>query len=230
MVSIIACTMRDQMVDNVFKNYERQAWKEKELIIILNNDQMLMDKWQSKANQFHNVSIYQVPEEKTLGDCMNFGIEKAKYDIIAKLDDDDYYSSYYLTEAMDAFNTTDAEFIGKGTSFLYFEENELLTLYKRSNENEAGIDFLKGGTLLFKKSIYPKNKFPSQKTGSDSHFRRQCISNNIKMYSTSRYNYVCVRRADLRSHTYQLPPGEFMKNCEVIERTSNYEPIITKPV
>ncbi len=55
-----------------------------------------------------NVSIYQLPEEKTLGECLNFGIEMAQYDIVAKLDDDDYYSPYYLTEAMEVFTTTDA--------------------------------------------------------------------------------------------------------------------------
>ncbi|PLR80325.1 hypothetical protein CVD25_14640 [Bacillus canaveralius] len=228
MVSIIACTMRDQMMDNVFANYARQKWETKELIIILNNDRMDLNNWSNRAKKYSNISIYQLPEEKTLGDCLNFGISKARYDIIAKFDDDDYYSPYYLTEAMTAFKKTGAEVIGKGTSFLYFEQNDLLTLYRQGLENKDGSKFLKGGTLMFKKSLFPKIKFPSQKAGSDSHFRNQCKENNVKMYSTSRYNYVCLRRADLTSHTYQLPPEEYMKNCEVVETTKNFESAVTK--
>ena len=105
MVSLIACTIRTNMMNNIFENFSRQNWKEKELIIILNNDKMDIEKWKEKAADYENVTIYQLPQEKTLGNCLNFGIEKAKYDIVAKFDDDDYYSPYYLTEAMEIFKT-----------------------------------------------------------------------------------------------------------------------------
>jgi glycosyltransferase involved in cell wall biosynthesis len=228
MVSIIACTMRDQMLQNVFNNYSRQKWEEKELIIILNRDTMRIEDWQKYAENYHNVSVYQLPERETLGDCMNFGIEKARYDIVAKFDDDDYYSPFYLTEAMEAFRKTDAELVGKGTSFLYFEESELLTLYKKADEESTNMGFLKGGTFVFKKSIYPEIKFPSQKTRCTHLFREICMHRNIRMYSTSRFNYVWIRRPDFTTHTYQLPPEEFMKVCEVIDHTTHYESLITK--
>ena len=72
----------------------------------------------SKDNE--NVTIYQLPEEKTLGECLNFGIEKARYNIVAKFDDDDYYSPYYLTEAMRIFLTTDAQVSWKRKSLYVF--------------------------------------------------------------------------------------------------------------
>jgi glycosyltransferase involved in cell wall biosynthesis len=229
MVSIIACTMRDMMMENVLENYSRQIYKDKELIIILNEDKMDIEKWRKKALNFDNVTVFQLPEELTLGDCMNFGIEKANFNVISKFDDDDYYSPYYLTEAMKAFEENpEVQLIGKGVCFLYFEENNLLTVYKKGKESEIEDGFLKGGTLVFKKELYPEIKFPSQKTGSDSGFRIECNRRNVKSGTTSRYNYVCTRRADLKSHTYQLPASEFMKLCEVVGTVNEFSNIVIK--
>src|SRR6185312_5872723 len=115
----------------------------------------------------------------------------AQYDIVAKLDDDDYYSPYYLTEAMEIFTTTDAQLVGKGKSFMYFEKDKLLSIRKLGSENQAGKSKLKGGTLIFRKEIYPKVKFPSiVGSGTDSKFVGMCKRKDIKIHTTSRYNYV----------------------------------------
>lgn len=229
MVSFIGCTIRDEMMDNIFENFDRQEWGEKELIIILNKDEMEIEMWKKRSKDNDNVSIYQLPEEKTLGECLNLGIEMAQYDIVAKLDDDDYYSPYYLTEAMEVFTTTDAQLVGKGKSFMYFEKDQLLTIRKLGSENQAGISSLKGGTLIFKKEIYPKIKFPSIiGNGTDSKFVSACKRNNIKIHTTSRYNYVYIRRANNNSHTYKRSNKTLKQKSQVIGKVKNYVPVITK--
>ncbi|QMV40785.1 glycosyltransferase [Cohnella cholangitidis] len=102
MVSIITCTMRNSFMPNVFKNYENQKVRKKELIIILNQDDMDIEEWKKEAKKYNNAFVYQLPERYNLGKCLNFGIQAANYDIVAKFDDDNYYGRYYLTEAMDA--------------------------------------------------------------------------------------------------------------------------------
>jgi hypothetical protein len=231
MVSIIACTIRDEMMENVFDNYANQLCNEKELIIILNNDDMDIEKWREKALNYENVSIFQLPEIKTLGDCLNFGIEKAKFGTIAKFDDDDYYSPYYLTEAIDAFRKYHAQLVGKGSSYMYFEHEKLLAIRKIGNENKLGKSFVKGGTLVFKKNLYPKIKFPSKKgSGEDSIFLKECMRRNIRIYATSRYNYVYIRRGDQLSHTYQRTVNFFKKNCTIIGKTDDYKKMSTKRI
>ena len=229
MVSLIASTIRDKMLDNIFENFERQEWEEKELIIILNKDDMDIELWKKRSKDNENVSIYQLPEEKTLGECLNFGIEKARYNIVAKFDDDDYYSPYYLTEAMRIFLTTDAQVVGKGKAFMYFEKEKLLTLRKLGNENEVGKSSLKGGTIIFKKEIYPKIKFPSIKgSGTDTKFVRLCKKENIRIYTTSRYNYVYLRKANKNFHTFKRSNKKLKQTCEIIGTVSDYIPVITK--
>ncbi|MFP7299298.1 glycosyltransferase [Neobacillus niacini] len=229
MVTLIACTIRDSMMNNIFENFSRQTWEEKELIIILNNDKMELSKWQEKAAGYKNVTVYQLPQEKTLGNCLNFGIEKAKFDIVAKFDDDDYYSPYYLTEAMRIFNTTNAQLVGKGKSFMYFEEKKLLTIRRLGTENKAGKSSLKGGTLIFRKEIYPNIKFPSKRgSGTDSAFVGMCIRKNIRIYTTSRYNYVYIRKSNRNFHTFKRSNRLLRQKSQIIGKVKNYKQFTTK--
>lgn len=233
MVSIIACTIRDSMMDNIFHNFDRQLWLEKELIIILNNDKMDKELWDERSKNYEKVSVFQLSEEKTLGDCLNFGIEKSKYEIVAKWDDDDYYSEFYLCEAMETFNSTNAQLIGKGKSFMYFERQKLLSIRNVGCENNLvknrGKGVLKGGTLMFRKEIYPQIKFPSKEgSGTDSAFVRLCKKSNLKIYSTSRYNYVYIRKADKNNHTYKRSNKVLWKKSIKIGKVKDFIPIITK--
>lgn len=68
MVSFIACTIRDLMIDNIFNNFNRQLIEDKELITVLNKDDMNKKTREEKAQNFRNVFSYQVPQEKTLGE------------------------------------------------------------------------------------------------------------------------------------------------------------------
>ncbi|RKD24597.1 hypothetical protein BEP19_09475 [Ammoniphilus oxalaticus] len=83
MVSIICCTMRQHFMENAFRNYESQDYREKELIIILNRDDMDRSVWEARARRSSNVTVFQLPESMTLGECLNFGVEQAKYPYVA---------------------------------------------------------------------------------------------------------------------------------------------------
>ncbi|WP_175638985.1 glycosyltransferase [Metabacillus schmidteae] len=231
MISIIACTIRDSMMENIFNNFNRQILEEKELLIILNKDNMNKNKWEEMANKHQNVFVYQLPQKKTLGECLNFGIEKANFNIIAKLDDDDYYSEYYLSEAMSVFNTTDVQLVGKGMAFMFFEKQKLLTIRKLGSENKLGKSSIKGGTIIFRKEIYPSIKFPSRKgSGTDSVFIKRCKKNNIKTFTTSRYNYVYIRRVNPKNHTYKRSNNDLIQKSIIIGKVKNYVPIITRAI
>lgn len=229
MVSIIACTMRTSYMDNLFANYERQDWPNKELIIILNKDDMNLNLWKKRAKQYKNneVRVYKLPQEYNLGKCLNWAIAKAKGAFIAKFDDDDYYAPGYLRESVYALRKRKATIIGKNTCYIYFEEKKALMEYRvgRENMNNGG---LKGGTLLFRKSVWKKVKFPEYGVDkSDSRWIKKCRALGFMTYSVSKNNYVCVRRANIDSHTQQRSTGTYMSMCKLIRYTDNFIPYIT---
>ncbi|MGN1402274.1 MAG: glycosyltransferase [Bacillus sp. (in: firmicutes)] len=225
MVSIITCTKRETFIDNVLDNYQKQEWDKKELIIILNNDSMNLKTWQEKARSFKNVSVYQLPESVSLGHCINFGIEKAKYDHIAKFDDDDYYSSKYLAQAMTALKEKDASIVGKITTYLYFEDRELLTIHMPNYENNYLPENmnLKGATLVFKKSVYNKVKFPDRNCDEDDIFTMDCRKHNFKIYVTDRQNFVYIRRDNPTHHTWKQSFDALLKYCTGVKTTNDYK-------
>src|SRR5690625_907062 len=105
MITVITCTNRSAMMENIFYNYSIQTMKNKELIIILNNDDMDIDVWKNKAKEYPSVFIYQMPARMMVSDCKNYAIQKAKYNHIAKFDDDDYYATSYLQSVWITFRS-----------------------------------------------------------------------------------------------------------------------------
>ncbi|MDQ1912296.1 glycosyltransferase [Paenibacillus sp. GD4] len=227
-LTVIVCTMRPSFIDNVFDNYLRQTWEEKELMIILNRDNMDITEWRERAKGNPDIVVYQLPQEYTLGKCLNWGIARANYPIIAKFDDDDYYGPDYLKESMHAMKKKKAPIIGKTTCYLYFEAEKALMLYRKGMENQYRPK-IKGGTLLFKKSVWEKVKFPEKRVaGSDARWLLNCNKAGFKVYSVSKNNYVCIRREDISTHTQKKNNRKYMESCKMISCTSEFVPLITK--
>ncbi|MBD2868711.1 glycosyltransferase family 2 protein [Paenibacillus arenilitoris] len=229
MVTIIACTMRSSFVDNVFANYDRQVWKDKEMIIVLNKDDMSLDEWNQRASQYPNneVKVIQLPQKYHLGKCLNYAIANAKEGIIAKFDDDDYYGPNYLRESVAALKSGKGSIIGKHTSYLYFEEKKALMVFRPGGEHKY-VRSVKGGTLVFKKSLWRRVKFPEfKKVGTDSGWTGRCRRRGYKIYSVSKKNYVCVRRKNTGSHTQKKSTKRYMSQCRLVRHTKNYSRFVT---
>lgn len=91
-VSIITCTRRRQNMDTLFHNYDRQNYRNKELIVILNHPSLKLSDYIRAALPYPNVRVYSLPGHVSLGSCLNYGVKMARYGLIAKFDDDDYYA------------------------------------------------------------------------------------------------------------------------------------------
>ncbi|MDP7981290.1 glycosyltransferase [Bacillus sp. WLY-B-L8] len=225
MVSVITCTIREEYIENVFKNYEQQLWKDKELIIILNKDTMNLSKWKKKAEDYHNVSVFQLHEQATLGDCLNFGVEKSKYDYIAKFDDDDYYGPYYLAHAMPEFNNKDIAILGKSSYYVYFNNKKALMLV--SNTEKAFTDSVAGATLIFKKDVFKKIQFEKVNRAEDYFFIDTCKRNGFKVYSTDRHNFAVIRH-DTNKHTWKVSDEDYMQWGEIIAYTDDFQSFVER--
>lgn len=229
MLTIIACTMRSTHMNQVFNNFDRQNWKNKEMVIVLNKDDMNIAKWRERADKYpkNKVRVYKVPEKYTLGKCLNFGISRAKNGIITKFDDDDYYGRNYLRESVIAFRKRKGTIVGKTTAFLYFEEKKALMVFREGSENKRNRS-VKGGTLLFSKDLWRRVKFPeNRQVGTDSEWIIRCRRRGFTVYSVSKKNYVCIRRKNIGSHTQKKSTSNYMAHCKLVTRTNNFIPYIS---
>ena len=221
-VSIITCTNKFEYMDNIFANYDRQKYEDKELIVILNNDRLNLEEWREKAKSYPNVTVYQVDEKEPLGVCLNYGIEKAGFDYISKFDDDDYYAPAFLEDLMNAFEYTDADIVGKCASYIYFENGNTLALYGEDREH-CYTHFVLGATIIIKREVFDRVPWPTdRRQGSDSEFLRQSVRSGFKIYSADRFNYVYMRRSSPELHTWKVKDEEQLANCRIICHTKDY--------
>ncbi|MEV5030142.1 glycosyltransferase [Paenibacillus sp. LPE1-1-1.1] len=225
-VSIITATNKPEYMKQLFRNYSRQRWKAKELIILLNNNRMSIGRYRKYAKYFDQVSVYRVPQRLPLGKCLNYGISKAKYEIIAKFDDDDYYSPHYLPEAMAEFERSGANVIGKNKFYMYFLRGSKLMYASMPSKRQVA-----GATIMFEKKIYPAVVFSNLRKGSDMRFLSDCLRKGFKIGSTSRFNFAAIRRGNQKKHTWKVTPRTFrILRAKTVARTSRYRPIVNKAI
>jgi hypothetical protein len=220
-VSIITCTNKLYFMENIFANYENQEWVTKELILILNNEKLDIKEWEQKANQYQNVTVYQQPDEVSLGACLNFAINKAKYENIAKFDDDDFYAPLYLTEALYSLQSDNIQIVGKRSYYLYIENKNQLLIRFPNRENRK-VKMVHGGTIVAKKEVFEQVPFLDISLGEDKYFFQQCIDSGFIIYSTSRFHYTYLRR-DEKFHTWKASMGYLLRTSKRVSITADYK-------
>lgn len=218
MVSIVTVTMRQHFMENVFENYNRQNC-EKELIVVLNKNTMDLEEWKNRAREYQNVRVYQLDEKATLGKCLNFGAAQASFGVIAKFDDDDYYGSEYLTQAIKAMDLTGAAVVGKSSFYLYFVKSKVLFLAKGVQNSYT--NWLAGPTLVFRKSVFDFVSFRNLTVAEDYHFVQDCLQAGLQVYASDCYNFVLLRR-DNQEHTWLISEGEEEQIGRLIAYTEDY--------
>jgi len=228
-ISVIICTKRQRYIENVFENYDAQTWKLKELIIILNHDKMNIGKYRRRARKSKNVSVYQLPEHTSLGECLNFGVDNSMYNYVAKFDDDDYYAPDYLTDSMQAFQKTNADIVGKRTHYVYLEASNILLLLNPKNENNF-VSTLPGATLVIRKAVFNQVRFSKRDLGEDSKFCRDCVKLGLKMFSDHKYNFVAIRRENADGHTWPITEQRLISKSNVLITlfSRNFREYVTK--
>ncbi|MEH7309156.1 glycosyltransferase family 2 protein [Neobacillus drentensis] len=226
MISVVACTNRQAYLPKIIENFQRQTLVEKELIIVANAAFM-------EASGV-GYPIFQIPEEVSLGACLNQGVRLAKYDFVTKMDDDDYYGPDYLKEVYETLVQTGADLVGKCSFYIHFQKNKELRLYNPNHENQwivnngpfKSSDFLHGATLAFKKKILDQVRFPEVNVGEDSGFQLLCYESGLKMYSLSKDHYAYLRYTDPQHHHSDAKEPLLRRRSRFIVNTASIEKYI----
>lgn len=219
-ISIVTTTKRSNYINEIFNNYLQQDYDNKELIIALHNNSIDIDKFNKKADQYPNIKVFQIDEKINFGECKNFAFNQTKFDYIAIFDDDDFYAPNYLNQSIVPFNYTNCDIVGKRTCFMYFEGNKTLGIFAPNNENIfLKNNYVMDSSMIIKRKVFKQIGFPSTKHPAEvlTKFQDICFKNNIKIYSTHKFNYV-VHRHNIYDHTWNVTDEKMLKWCRLIKR------------
>ncbi|WP_432401146.1 glycosyltransferase family 2 protein [Wukongibacter sp. M2B1] len=224
-ISIITTTMRLDYIDNIFDNYSRQNYKNKELVIALHNNKIDIDRFKERAKEYKNINIFRCDEKMNFGECKNLAFKQTKLDYIAIFDDDDYYAPNYLKQSIAPFSFTTCDIVGKRTCFMYFEDRKKLGIFAPNNENRFVKNvYVMDSSMIIKREVLENISFPITSHPAEvlTRFQDACFKNSVKVYSTNRFDYV-VHRRNPSTHTWSISDDTMLKWCQIIkEDVTNY--------
>ncbi len=224
-VSIITPTNKLIYMENIFNNYRLQHYPNKELIIILNNNRLDINRWVKYSKNFKNVSILQLDETISLGDCLNYAIDKASGNYIAKFDDDDYYGPNYLADQVKCLLYNNQLIVGKSSYFVYFKESGNTSFFLRNFY--CFVDFIPGSTLVIDRKVFKKIKFQSLNLAEDINFFEECKKNDLKLFAADPFNYLIIRYENKELHTWKIKDDDFMNLGKQITDVADSKEFVT---
>lgn len=221
-VSVITVTNRSYCMGNLINNFIRQDIQNKELIIVINNNSLNIVEYDDFIKEYKNIKLYKLDEDITLGTCLNFAANNCSYPLIAKFDDDDFYSKYYLDEVLKTFNTINCNIVGKTKAYIYFDKYNRLTL-KKWGFTDFFVDSVLGSTLCFQKNLLDKVSFRDINLREDKYFCNDCLQNKYKIYSTSIYNHIVFKHSNVDNHTFKYDLDSLVKFCTTIKDNISFQ-------
>lgn len=201
--------MRPALLPNLIDNYARQRYEGKELIILINHDSRELDDYYRAARYDRSIRIAALPKETSLGTCLNYAAGLARYEVIAKFDDDDYYAPNYLAESVDTMVRANADIVGKRAHYMYLSGRGLLLLRYRRTENRPALH-VQGATLLFKRRVLKRVRFRDVNRGECVRFCADARASGYSIYAGSRFNFAAIRQADRMAHTWRVRDRELL--------------------
>lgn len=201
-VNAVMPTLRPEYIPFALDMFRRQTYGEASLTVVANGVP-IPDDIARQVGETKGARLCSVPADKTIGYCMNFGIDQAEAEYWAKWDDDDVYGPHFLGDQMLQRKYLDFDVAGKAAIFNYIEEHD--TVYLRdASVRDTLSSHLGGGTLLVKND---GRYFAEDGRGSeDRAFVFLARERGDRVVSGDPFNFVQIRRKDISTHTWAQGP------------------------
>jgi hypothetical protein len=201
-VNAVMPTLRPDYIPFALDMFRRQTYGEASLTVVANGVRVPED-IARQVGETKGARLCSVPADKTIGYCMNFGIDQTEAEYWAKWDDDDVYGPHFLGDQMLQRKYLDFDVAGKAAIFNYLEEHD--TVYLRDSwARDTLSSHLGGGTLLVKNE---GRYFAEDGRGSeDRAFVFLARERGDRVVSGDPFNFVQIRRKDISTHTWAQGP------------------------
>lgn len=216
-VSVIVPTNRPHELDNIIANVARQAENEHgrvQLVLVLHGldvDQAELHARLEEAGVRHR-EIVRADPSLTLGACMNLGLDAADGRFVAKVDDDNHYGRHYLTDLLDAFDYSGAGIVGKWAHYIWLRSSGAVLLRNRFAEYRHD-RLVQGGAMVLDREVVRELRFGDLPRAVDTDILGRAREAGVPVFSADRFNFVSIRGADPRAHTWPISDTALMNRA-----------------
>lgn len=162
------------------------------------------------------VKIFSYDSNVPLGTVYNRLIGESSGQVIAKIDDDDFYGREYLNDQVAALRFSQAAIVGKGAYYCYLPGLGYSGLVSAEKEN-CYVDLIAGPTIVAWRSTFEKVPFSPVTVGEDTRFLREASRIGLSIYSSDRFNFVRYR-LNKDQHTWSQGTLHFIERSKAISK------------
>jgi spore maturation protein CgeB len=211
-VSVIVPTNRPDQLPHIFAMLGSQSFRNFQLVLVPHSFEAAPQELEllAKNAEIGDIVVRLADESLTLGACMNLGVEASDGTYIAKMDDDNWYGPNYLLDLVRAFSYTDASVVGKWAHYVHLEAMNA-TVIRFAKAEHRYSKLVQGGTIITQADVARDLKFEDLPRRVDTTFLDKVRASGGKVYSSDRFNFVSVRRADTASHTWKISDTEILR-------------------
>lgn len=220
-VSIISIADKPEHIEKVIKSFYRQSFKNKELILMLNCKDHINEK-DLKKQLSDDIHVIFLESKHNLGTAINTAVAHTKYEFLSVFDPQDYYAPNFIKDLMNTFKYSEADIACKGSYYIYLPCYKALAIQTSNREYEF-IDQLDSFSFIIKKQRWNQIYYSDREVDVLSILSENCIRENIRVFSTDRFNYVHVLRfASDRSYE-----DEYLQSSEIVLYADDFTACIT---
>ncbi len=215
-VSVVLATCRAENVEHAIAQVAGQTWHRVQLVVVLHGLDVEPSGVEraAKAAGIDDIIVLPIDGARSLGACLNAGIEAADGTYIGKMDDDELYGPHYIADLVHAFRYTEAEIVGKLAHYVHLTGSGANILRYPELEHSY-VDLVRGGALLARGDLLRSYRFDDVTLGEDTRLFRRCRADGVKIYSADRFSFVMVRHRDPARHTWRVTDRTLMADGRI---------------
>lgn len=186
---LVSCIMpthnRRRFVPKAVEYFRRQAYTDKELIVIDDGTDAIADLIPSHPR----IHYHRLDRKEPIGAKRNIACRLAKGEIIAHWDDDDWMAPWRIAYQVEWLLASQADICGCDRLLFYEPQSNRAWQYVYPNSNRP---WVAGGTLCYLKTFWKSNPFPSLDVGEDGRFVWGPSEKKISVLENNRF-YIAIK-------------------------------------
>ena len=221
-ISALLVTRRPDMLTFALRQLARQRWGSLEVVLATHGfdpDPVALSAFREATSV--PVTTLTVEASVPFGQVLNTAADRASGDLLAKVDDDDWYSPDFLGDLQLAHAYSGAELVGCPPEFTFIEPLWLTT--RRATPTEVYRPFVAGGTLLVERGLFwSLGGFRHTLRSVDATLLSAVTGAGGRVFRTQGLGYVLRRAAS--GHTWDPGLGYFLAGERASDQWRGFRP------
>ncbi len=217
--SALLATRRPERLDFALSQVARQRGVDVQLVVAAHG--FAPDHTAVQAATDLDTVVLDLPADLPFGEVLNAALAASSGDLVAKMDDDDWYSPDFLLDLVLARHYSGADVVGMPADYVFLEE-QAATVRRRSESERFG-SFVAGGTLLLERGfLVSLGGFRSVHRYVDAQLLAATSAAGGSVYRTHGLGYVLRRAAS--GHTWDVGSEYFLDESTLDRRWEGFVP------